>query len=71
MRAVTIWGQGDLQLLPEVDHFPQKEVPYPISNGGQQFRRAGGSCPVIPLHLWLTIDIRSYYYLEKTQNLIF
>ena len=37
---------GDLQLLPDVDHLPQLEVPYPITNGGQQFRRASGSCPV-------------------------
>ena len=24
---------GDLQLIPEVDHPPHKEVPYPITNG--------------------------------------
>ena len=26
-------------------------VPYPIQNGGQQFRLASGSCPFIPLHI--------------------
>ena len=50
----TFWNliqYGDLQPLPEVDHIPQKEVPYPTSNGGQQFRRASGSCLFIPLHI--------------------
>ena len=28
------------------------EVPYPISNGGQKFRRASGSCPTNPLHIF-------------------
>ena len=32
--------------LPEVDHLPQLEVPYPNTNGGQHFRRASGSCLV-------------------------
>ena len=41
---------GDLQLLPEVDQLPHLEVPYPNPNGGQQFRRASGSCPSKPLH---------------------
>ena len=41
---------GDLQLLPEVDHLPHLEVPYPNTNGGQHFRRASGSCPSILLH---------------------
>ena len=31
------FNYGDLQLLPEVDQLPQIEVPYPITNGGQQF----------------------------------
>ena len=44
-------GCGKMGNKSEVDHFPQKEVPYPISNGGQQFRRASGSCPSIPLHI--------------------
>ena len=44
------WNYGDLQLLPEVDHLPHLEVPYPNTNGGQHFRRASGSCPVILLH---------------------
>ena len=29
---------GDLQLSPEVVHLPQLEVPYPFTNGGQQFQ---------------------------------
>ena len=48
---------------PEVDHLPQKEVPYPISNGGQQFRRASGSCPFIPLHIF-TEDKYIEFYLH-------
>ena len=34
---ILLADYGDLQLLPEVDHLPQIEVPYPITNGGQQF----------------------------------
>ena len=45
-RFELSFNYGDLQLLPEVDHLPQLEVPYPITNGGQHFRRASGSCPI-------------------------
>ena len=37
---------GDLQLFPGVDQIPHLEVPYPLSNGGQQLRHARGRCPV-------------------------
>ena len=49
-RIELLFKYGDLQLLSEVDHLPQLEVPYPTINGGQHFRRASGSCPFIPLH---------------------
>ena len=36
---------GDLQLFPGVDQLPNLEVPYPLTNGGQQLRHAIGRCP--------------------------
>ena len=49
-RLELLYKYGDLQPLPEVDHFPHLEVPYPNTNGGQHFRRASGSCLSNPLH---------------------
>ena len=37
---------GDLQLISAVDQLPHLEVPYPLTNGGQQLRYASGRCPV-------------------------
>ena len=34
-RFELLYVYGDLQLLPEVDHLPHLEVPYPNTNGGQ------------------------------------
>ena len=51
---------GDLQLLPEVDHLPQLEVPYPLTNGGQQFRRASGSCSVPFCYIYPIINLTAY-----------
>ena len=34
-----------------INQLPHLEVPYPNTNGGQQFRHASGSCPTIPLHM--------------------
>ena len=59
-----LYKYGDLQLLPEVDHLPHLEVLYPITNGGQHFRRASGSCPVIPLHISTKLS-KKIYFLEK------
>ena len=42
----TFLYNGDLQLFPGVDQPPHLEVPYPLTNGGQQLRHASGHCPV-------------------------
>ena len=42
----TFFNIGDLQLLSGVDQAPHLEVPYPLTNGGQQLRYASGRCPV-------------------------
>ena len=42
----TFLYNGDLQLFPGVDQVPHLGVPYQLTNGGQQFRRASGRCPV-------------------------
>ena len=49
--------------MPDVDQLPQLEVPYPNTNGGQQFWRASGSCPV---HYIYYIHIRLMMLLELT-----
>ena len=50
----TIVGSALLREYPcctSTQYIPQKEVPYPTSNGGQQYGCASGSCPIIPLHI--------------------
>ena len=32
-------------MLPGLDQLPHLEVPYPVSNRGQQIRHASGRCP--------------------------
>ena len=41
----TFFNIGDLQLLSGVDQAPHLEVPYPLTNGGQQLRYASGRYP--------------------------
>ena len=36
---------GDLQIISRVDQLPHLEVPYPLTNRGQQLRHASGRCP--------------------------
>ena len=54
-RFESLYNYGDLQLLQEVDQLPHLEVPYPITNEGQHFRHASGSCPIHPSHRWKTL----------------
>ena len=44
---------GDLQLIPGLDRPPPLEVPYLLTNGGQQLRHASGRCPAY--HLSVTL----------------
>ena len=50
-ESFILYNYGDLQLSPEVDQPPHFKVPYPISNGDNNIRRACGSCPFQPLHM--------------------
>ena len=45
-RQITFFYFGDLQLIPGLDLPPHLEVPYPLTNGGQQLRHASGRCPL-------------------------
>ena len=47
------FNYADLQFLSEVDHLPQLEAPYPITNGGQQrYARQWQLSSSIPLHIF-------------------
>ena len=49
---------GDLQPLSGVDRIPHLEVPYPLTNGGQQLRRTLVDVVQyisLPLHLFAVI----------------
>ena len=43
---LTFFYHGDLQHTPGLDQPPHLEVPYPLTNGGQQLRHASGRCPL-------------------------
>ena len=43
--VTSFFFNGDLQLFPGVDQLPHLEVPYPLTNVGQQLRHASGRCP--------------------------
>ena len=43
------------------DKYPHLEVPYPLTNGGQQLRHASGPCPV---HLLSVTFIERGQFLE-------
>ena len=67
MQIELLYKYGDLQLLSEVDQLPLLEVPYPNTNGGQQFRRASGTCPTIPLHKCWNINCEEHGNLCSTR----
>ena len=59
-RLELLYEYGDLQLIPEVVQILHFEVPYPSTKRRTtNIRRASGSCPFQPLHIWVEIIEKS------------